>query len=256
MNNPLKSRRAPAPRRGGLGAVLLRRLPHDSSVHRLWIGTKLFALLALTVATGLNTGWAQLLAVTGIVALTLIGARVPWRARPRLPTWFWVTMAAGLLLAALGGGADRFLRLLGFTLLFMVLSLVIAWTTELSELAPTLRTLSAPLRRLGLPVDEWALTTALSVRCLPLMLDECRIVLAARSQRSLIREPGAVAAAVVDVVSASMAATVRRAADLGEVITLRGGPVLPSRAPSRPHFRDLVALVCVSLASVLPSLMS
>lgn len=127
MNSPLQRRRSPSPRRGGLSAVLLRRLPHDSSVHRLWIGTKLFALLALTVATGLNTGWAQLLAVAGIVALTLVAARVPWRARPRLPTWFWATMALGLVLAGLGGGADRFLRLLGFTLLFMVLSLVIAW---------------------------------------------------------------------------------------------------------------------------------
>lgn len=88
------------------------------------------------------------------------------------------------------------------------------------------------------------------------MLDECRIVLAARSQRSLVRDPLSVATAVVDVISASMAATVRRAADLGEVITLRGGPTLPPRMLSRPHLRDLLAFVCISLASVLPSLMS
>lgn len=255
MNNPFQ-RRSPSPRRGGLNSVLLRRLPHDSAVHRLWIGTKLIALLALTVATGLNTGWAQLLAVASIVALALVAARVPWRARPRLPAWFWATLAIGFGLAALGGGADRVLRLFGFTLLFMLLSLVIAWTTELADLAPTLRTLTAPLRRIGVPVDEWALTTALSVRCLPLMLDECRIVVAARSQRSLARHPAAVMTAIIDVVTASMAATVRRAADLGEVITLRGGPTLPSGGSNRLHMRDVVALVCVTLASVLPSVMS
>src|SRR6202012_3350691 len=103
-----------------------------------------------------------------------------------------------------------FLRLFGFPVLFMLLSLVIAWTTDLGELAPTLRTVCAPLRRLGLPIDDWALTTALSVRCLPLLLDECRVVVAARSQRSVMRDPGALVAALSDVITASMAATVRR----------------------------------------------
>jgi energy-coupling factor transport system permease protein len=255
MINPF-GRRSPSPRRGGLGSVLLRRLPHDSSVHRLSIVTKLIALLALTIATGLNTSWWQLLAVAGIVALSLVAARVPWRARPRLPTWFWGTLAIGFAFSVSGGGGERFLRLLGFTLLFMLLSLVIAWTTDLAELAPTLRSLSAPLRRLGLPVDTWAVTTALAVRCLPLMLDECRVVVAARSQRSVMRDPAAIAAAVVDVITASMAATVRRAADLGEVISMRGGPTLPSGAPIRLHARDLAALVCISLASVLPSVIT
>jgi energy-coupling factor transport system permease protein len=245
-------RRQRSARRGGIESVLLRRLPHDSVMHRLGIETKLIGITALTIATGLNTGWRELVAVAAIVVLAVAAARVPWRAVPRLPIWFPASLLLGLGLTALGGGAGQFARLMGFSLLFAALSMVIAWTTELHELAPALRRLAAPLRRVGLPVDEWAITAALSIRCLPLILDECRTVLAGRRQRHIARDPGAMVDAAVDVITASMSAAVRRATDLGEAIAMRGGP-----APLRPgrvrlHPRDLVALLLVGAASVVP----
>jgi energy-coupling factor transporter transmembrane protein EcfT len=160
-------------------------------------------------------------------------------------------------LAGLGGGADRFLRLIGFSLLFIVLSMVIAWTIDLGDLAPTLRRVGTPLHRLGLPVDEWAITAALAVRCLPLMLDECRTVLAARRQRQMRRrDPAQVTWAIIDVITASMAAAIRRASDLGEVIALRGGPTIPARPANRLHARDLAALVLVAAATAIPSIVA
>jgi energy-coupling factor transport system permease protein len=250
-------RRRRSARRGGIDAVLLRRLPHDSCMHRIGAGTKLICLTALTVAIGLNTSWAQLISVATIVVLAVTAARVPWRAVPRLPIWFWVMILIGFGLAAAGGGADRFLRLIGFSLLFIVLSMVIAWTIDLGDLAPTLRRVGSPLHRLGLPVDEWAITAALAVRCLPLMLDECRTVLAARRQRQISRrDPAQVAWAIIDVITASMAAAIRRASDLGEVIALRGGPTMPARPANRLHSRDLAALVLVAAATAIPSIVA
>jgi len=234
--------------------VLLRRLPNDSSMKHLWVGTKLVGLMALTLATALNTSWAQVIAVAVVASAAVIAGRVPWRASPRIPRWFWLSLAVGFVFALIGGGADAYVRFLCFTVLFVALSLVIAWTTELAELAPALSTLGAPLRRLRVPVDEWAVTAALSVRCLPLMLEECRIVLAARRQRPVDRHPAAMVRAVIDVVTACMVAAVRRGSDLGEVIALRGGPGPPDRSAQRFSYRDVVALALVAGASVVPAL--
>jgi energy-coupling factor transport system permease protein len=242
-------------RRGGLDAVLLRRLPGTSAVHRLWAGTKLISLSALTLATGLNTSWQQLAAVGAVTTLAVLAARVPWRARPRLPVWFWALMGLGLGLALIGGGGGRFARLIGFTIAFSVLSLVVAWTTDLADIGPALARLGRPLRRLGVPVDEWVQTTVLAVRCLPLLIDECRVVMAARRQRPVSRDLGSLMVSVVDAINACMAAAVRRASDLGEVMTLRGG-MAPPRGPAAGgslHRRDVVALAVVLAASILPS---
>ena len=251
-SGPQVRRRVRGPRRGGVDSVLLRRLPHESFMHRIGIETKLLGVIALTVATGLNTGWRMLAAVAAVVTLAVVTARVPWRAFPRLPLWFPLSLLLGLALAAAGGGADRFARLIAFSLLFALLALVIAWTTDLRELAPALRRLGAPLRRMGAPVDEWAITAALSIRCLPLILDECRTVMAGRRQRQLVRDPGWIVDAIVDVISASMSASMRRAADLGEAIAMRGGPVRPSAGRMRLHLRDAATLTLVLAASVLP----
>jgi energy-coupling factor transport system permease protein len=225
-------------------------------MHRLWIGTKLISLLVLTVATALNTGWAQLMGVTLVTAAAIVAARVPRRAIPRVPPWFWLTLVIGFALTGSGGGGGRFVRLVCFAMVFLLLTLVIAWTTELGDLAPALSSMGAPLRRLGAPVDEWAATTALSVRCLPLMLDECRIVIAARGQRPRGRRPVDMARAIIDTVTASMAAAVRRSSDLGEVIALRGGPTAPRRVPIQVTRDDIVALTLVIGASLVPSLVA
>lgn len=225
-------------------------------MHRIGILTKLIGLSALTVATGLNTGWAQLIAVGLVVMAAAAAARLPLRALPRLPSWLLVLALVGLVFAAAGGGVGRYLRLLGFSLLFVLLSLMIAWTTDLGELAAALSRLGAPLRRLGLPVDEWALTAALSVRCLPLITEEIRTVFAAHRQRPAGRDPRAMVVAVVDVATASMAAGIRRATDLGEAIATRGGGLTSPRLPLRLGAQDLVALALVAAASVLPGVLA
>jgi energy-coupling factor transport system permease protein len=95
------------------------------------------------------------------------------------------------------------------------------------------------------------------VRCLPLMLDECRTVLAARRQRQMRpRDPAQVAGAITDVITASMSAAIRRASDLGEVIALRGGPTMPAHPAKRLHARDVAALVLVAAATTIPSIVA
>ncbi len=61
---------------------------------------------------------------------------------------------------------------------------LIGWTTPLGEVAPALSRLGRPLRWLRLPVDEWVIAIALAIRCLPLLIDEIRILGAARRLRA------------------------------------------------------------------------
>jgi energy-coupling factor transport system permease protein len=234
------------------GEVLLRRLPGDSPVHRLWAGTKLLALTILTVTVAVVPSWPVIAATA---ALTLVGvrlARVPVGAVPRLPAWLLIGLAAGLALALVGGGLSAYLRVLSLSVVFTVASAVVAWTTAPAELAPALARLGAPLRRLGLPVDQWAAVIGLCVRSLPLLLAEVGVLLAARRLRRRGRPgPRRVLTEVTDLLTAAAATAVRRADELGDAITARGGLVAVGRGRA-PGRSDAVALLVVLAGSVLP----
>src|ERR1700712_4414107 len=96
-------------RRAGLGAVLLRTLPTQTVMHRLWAGTKIIAAIALTLTVSLFPGWPSLAVGAGAVAAGTLLARVPRSVLPRLPWWFWGTMLLGAALAFLGSGLVQYL---------------------------------------------------------------------------------------------------------------------------------------------------
>jgi energy-coupling factor transport system permease protein len=233
----------------------LRRLPREGRMHRMWVGSKLAVLVLLTVATLLRPSWAQLAATALVVLLAVISARVPLSAVPRFPWWFWLTLAIGLVVAAVGNGTAHYVQLVCLSTLLMVLSAVVAWTTDLGDLAPAVRALGAPLRRIRLPVDEWALTTTLCVRSLPLIIDECRTLIAARRLRPRVRgvRPEAWARSLVDLLTAMMAVTIRRATDMGEAITVRGGDAKPPGRPIRVSWTDAVAVAIVAATCAAPA---
>ena len=83
--------------------VLLRLLPHDSPVHRLWAGTKLLVVLGLGVMLSFRPTWPALGAAAAVVAVGIVAARVPAGAVPRLPRWVWVLALADALLTLRSG---------------------------------------------------------------------------------------------------------------------------------------------------------
>jgi energy-coupling factor transport system permease protein len=242
-------------RRAGLGSVLMSRLPGDSPLHRVWIGTKIVALALLTVELLIDPGWARVVSLAALLALAVIAGRVPRNAVPRIPLWFWAIVLIGLLLSLSGNGAAHYLRLLALSMTFTGLSLVVAWTSDPADVVSAVVTLGGPLRRLRLPVEEWAIVCGLAVRILPLLVDECRTLLAARRMRggSGERRPAAVLAGLVDLVSAAMSSAVRRGMDLGAAITARGGVGASPAGGPRPGRQDVVALAIVVVVCILPS---
>lgn len=130
-------------------------------------------------------------------------------------------MVLGGVTAAAGSGLALYARSVLLTVLFLGLSLLVVWTTRVEELPAAFARLASPLRKLGAPVDEWAHTLALTVRTLPLLRDEIRVLIAARRLRAqppaASRRARAIARGreMLDLIVAIVASAGRRASDLG-----------------------------------------
>lgn len=269
--------RPPRPRRwsGAPRIVLFRPVPGDSPVHRLWAGTKLVAVVVVGITLAQHLTWVSEGVVAAAVVATAALARVPLSARPRLGWWLWAVLLVGAVFNLLAsqpplvrvagvtvslGALDNFALLLSFGLTMLVASLLVGWTTPAGELAPAVAVLGAPLRRLRLPVDEWAVAVGLCVRSLPLLVDELQTLLAARRlrprsrpeaggrprRRRLVAGGGRRRGEAVDLLATSMAVTMRRASEMAEAMTARGGAGTVAVGGRRPGWRDAVALVVVA----------
>ena len=271
-------------RRQQRSMYVFRLVPGTSPMHRLWAGTKLLCVVAIVVTLTLIPSWLSLALFAILVLLAAVVSRVPRTVVPRLPPWFWGSLLIGALIAlaagrppalVLGsihvgfGGLLTFLRAIVLGVILLAASAVVTWTTPLGEVAPALSRIGSPLRKLRVPVDELAATVALCVRCLPLLLDEMRTLLAARRLRQphaadavaddLLRvdapahHPSKARRAVervlaepADLLGAALAVSMRRAGELGEALTARGGVMTGVGIRPGPGVSDVVAGLVVA----------
>ncbi|WP_433661607.1 energy-coupling factor transporter transmembrane component T family protein [Nocardia sp. CA-128927] len=231
-----------------MSLVLFRRVPVPSPIHNLWAGTKMISAFLISFLLMFLPTWPVLGVM--IVFLVFIGvlARLPLGTLPRLPWWFWGLLALGALINVPVGtqAVVRYAQTVVFALIMVAASFVVAWTTPMSDIAPALAKLGAPLRKLRVPVDEWAVVVALTLRGLPLLMEEIRVLRAARKLRP---KDNLLALAtenpLIDILTAAMAVSTRRAGELGEAITARGGTGELAAYPSSPGRGDAIALIVV-----------
>jgi energy-coupling factor transport system permease protein len=256
---------APAQRRP---VVLLRPVPGSSTIHDLWAGTKLLVVFAISVLLTFYPGWVPIGAVAAMVLAAAWMAHIPRGALPSVPRWLWIALAIGGATAAVGGGSPvlalgsvqlalggllNFLRITTLSMVLLGLGGMVSWTTNVAEIAPAIATLGRPLRLLRIPVDEWAVTVALALRAFPMLIDEFRVLYAARRLRPrLVPDSRRArrrrwALEVVDLTAAAITVALRRADEMGDAITARGGTGQISAAPSRPKWAD-VAVILIVLA--------
>jgi energy-coupling factor transport system permease protein len=247
--------------------VLLRPVPGRSVIHDLWAGTKLIVVAAIGVLLTFYPGWVPIGAVAALVLAVAWLARIPRGALPSIPRWLWFLLLLGGVTAAFAGGAPvievggldlglggllKFLRITALSIVLLGLGGMVSWTTNVAEIAPAVAKLGRPLRALRVPVDDWAVALSLALRAFPMLIDEFRILYAARSLR-----PKAVltrrrdrrrrwALEVVDLIAAAIIVALRRADEMGDAITARGGAGQISAAPSGPKVQDWVALSIVA----------
>lgn len=253
---------------------LLRLVEVDSPVHRLWAGTKLLAVMGVSITLSYFPSWAAIGVVTALLLFTTLLGRIPAGAWPRPPVWFWVIVALTGALASIAGGKphvriagtvlglggiDAYGRFVAVGVIFLLAAAIVGWTTPLGEIAPAVSALLSPLRLVKVPVDEAATAVALCVRSLPLLVGEMRTLIAARRLRPAPERPGRSDIErwldeIVDLMVAAMAVSVRRAGELAEAITARGGTGMIAAHRRRPGAADVLALavaagICLAAAS-------
>jgi energy-coupling factor transport system permease protein len=252
-----------AARRQTRPVVLLRPVPGTSAVHDLWAGTKLLVVCGISVLLTFYPGWIAIGLVAALVLTAVRMAHIPRGALPSVPRWLWLLMAIGGITAAFAGGSPvievaglplglggllNFLRITTLSIVLLGLGAMVSWTTNIGEIAPAVATLGRPLRPLRIPIDEWAVALALALRAFPMLIDEFRVLYAARSLRpkpvALTRRARRKRRAreLIDLIAAAIVVTLRRADEMGDAITARGGTGQISAAPSRPKLADWLAL--------------
>ncbi len=247
--------------------VLLRPVPGRSAIHELWAGTKLIVVFGVSLLLTFYPGWVPIALVAALVLSAAWIARIPRGALPSVPRWLWIVLALGGITAAFAGGSPdlelgsvhiglggllSFLRVTVLSIVLLGLGAMVSWTTNVAEIAPAVATLGRPLRPLRVPIDDWAVALALSLRAFPMLIDEFRVLYAARrlrpkpmlTTRKARRRRWAVE--VVDLLAAAITVTLRRGDEMGDAITARGGTGQISAAPSRPKLADWVALSIVA----------
>ncbi|MGV7942130.1 CbiQ family ECF transporter T component [Mycobacterium kansasii] len=248
--------------------VLLVPVPGSSVIHDLWAGTKLLVVFGISVLLTFYPGWVTIGLMAALVLTAARLAHIPRGAVPSVPRWLWVVLAIGGITAALAGGtpsiavagaelelggALNFLRITALSIVLLALGAMVSWTTNVAEIGPALASLGRPLRLLRIPVDEWAVTLALALRAFPMLIDEFQVLYAARRLRPK-RIPRSRKARrqrrtteVIDLLAAAITVTLRRADEMGDAITARGGTGQLSAFPARPKLTDWTALMITAV---------
>ncbi len=250
-------------RRSSRPVVLLVPVPGTSTIHDLWAGTKLLVVLGVSVLLTFFPGWITIGLVLALVLAAAWIARIPRGALPSVPRWLWIVLALGGITAALAGGSPvitisgvdiglggalHFLRITALSGVLLGLGAMVSWTTNVAEIGPALATLGRPLRLVRIPVDEWAVALALALRAFPMLIDEFQVLYAARRlrpkriPRSRKARRGRHARELIDLLAAAISVTLRRADEMGDAITARGGTGQLSANPARPKLADWVTL--------------
>jgi energy-coupling factor transporter transmembrane protein EcfT/ABC-type Mn2+/Zn2+ transport system ATPase subunit len=250
-------------RRPPRSVVLLRPVPGRSAIHELWAGTKLIVVFGISVLLTFYPGWVAIGLLAALVLAAMRVAHIPRGVLPSLPRWLWILLAIVGITAVLAGGSPviqvggvsvglggllDFLRITAMSIVLLGLGALVSWTTNVAEIAPAIATLGRPLRPLRIPIDDWSVALALALRTFPMLIDEFRVLHAARrlrpkqtmrTRRARLRR---LVTDMIDLIVAVITVTLRRADEMGDAITARGGTGQISAAPSRPKTADWVAL--------------
>lgn len=235
--------------------ALPRPLPWESPLTRMWVGTKIICLAILTTLLVLLPTWPTVAAVGVCLLVAAVVGRVPISARPRLPSWIWAGFIGGMIGAAIGGGALIFVRAFLVMVEVILGSLLLVWTTPIERIAPALRTLLHPLTWFRAPVDEWVMAASFALRGLSTVRDQMQAVFDAVRLRWTDDGPMMTFRGqlklIVDMTTATLSASSRRADDTGRAMTMRGG--IPPVERDRVRFRwpDIIGLVLVLAATVI-----
>jgi energy-coupling factor transport system permease protein len=245
---------------------VFRYVPSSSPAHRMWAGTKIACLAALGIAAFAKPQWTTIGIIAAVAVVYTMVAQLPRGVVGQPPVWLWIGIAIGAFFAffafgkpdvhvagvAIGlGGLLQFLRFTALGFVLVALGMLLGWTTQLADVSGAVDRLAAPARVVRLPVDEIVLAIGLSVRCLPLLASDVRVLRAAWRVRAPVRRmtPRERVQEFRDLLVAELVSSLRRAREMADAIDARGGPRHGTPDPVRLGLVDLGA-VAVVLAAI------
>ncbi|WP_019204418.1 ATP-binding cassette domain-containing protein [Tsukamurella sp. 1534] len=258
------------PGRPSFGDVVGRPLPDAGAARRVWVGTKLAVLVAMGVVMGVRTDWWNIGASALILFCWFLLAGAPWRALPKMPRMFIVFGLISLALTAIGAGdtmvhpfgfaislsgIDVMLRSLAALLVSLFAALLFCWTTPLGDVPGFLQTCLDRLGTVGRRGVAFASALALAIRLGPLAMAEVRTMWGLARQRRPLRgngrPRGLTIEAMLELLLIATVQSCRRAAELADAITSRGGlgaVAQPDRGPGRLDGAVLTGVIVVLIA--------
>jgi biotin transport system permease protein len=187
----------------------------SSVLHRISAGWKLLGmLLAIFVLVLLSTPWQLAVAavvVAGGFALARIPAKVVWTQLWPM-RWFILFVATFQVIFA---SPERAVMVCGSLLIAVAIAALVTLTTRVTEMLDVCQRLLRPLHRFGVDPDRIGLVLALTIRCIPLMVDIVRDVSEARKARGAGFSLRAIAAPAV-------VRALRSADAMGDALIARG----------------------------------
>lgn len=162
-------------------------LAGDTAVHRCDARAKIVLLLVVSVAIFCAGGWVPLAVLAALAVGLLIAAEIPLALASRMLVPVYVLAAFSVVfnvmahpgIEGLGTGLFFAVRMI----VLVLASYVVCLTTSSSELLDAFGWFIGPLRTLKVPVDDIALTLALSVRFIPVIQQEFARIRAAQLSR-------------------------------------------------------------------------
>ena len=159
----------------------------DTPLHRLDVRVKIPLLLVFSIAIFFVKTWWGMGTFALAVAVALAVGRIPLGQVNRMLAPVYVLAAFSVLfnvvaspsLAGLSAGLFLGARMV----VLVAASFAVCLTTKSNELLRAFKWFIGPLRRLHVPVDDIALTLALSLRFIPVIEREFEIVRAAQKSR-------------------------------------------------------------------------
>ena len=248
-------------RRNRRPLMLMRPVPGPSPVHNLWAGTKLLVVLAVSILLTISPSWCAIGLTASLILLAALLGGISYTCIPSVPRSIGLIVVVGSVFTIVNGGAPNlalgsvtvglggfldFLRVTALGLVLLGLGAVTTWTTQIADIAPAVAQLGRPLRLLRLPVDDWAVTIALSFRMFPMLAEEFRLLAAARRLQPPSPEKRSRRVELADLCTAAMVIALRRANEMGDAIAARGGAGRISAGSARPGWADALALVVVA----------
>jgi len=163
------------------GLYIARRSP----IHVLSARAKILVLTITGIVVFLLSNLVALLALLVLASLLPIVAQLPARSvwlqlRPVLPLLIAVLLLQGLL----GDWASGMVALLRFTIL-IVLGTIVTLTTRVSDLVDAIEQVLQPGKRVGINPTQISLMLALSMRFIPILLNQFHQIQEAQRARGL-----------------------------------------------------------------------